>query len=59
MQNEPYRVVGVGRIAGEDKTIALYLDRPITDEELRALHDHLIALREVRAWLVPGAATRQ
>lgn len=30
---------GVGRMADNDKAVLLIFDRPLTDDELRALHD--------------------
>ena len=30
---------GIGRVAGNPQAIMLYFDRPLTDDEMRALHD--------------------
>jgi hypothetical protein len=34
-------IKGIGRVADNEKAIILYFDRRLTDDEMRALHDHL------------------
>ncbi len=32
---------GIGRVADNDRAIVLYFDRPLTDDEMRIVHDRL------------------
>jgi hypothetical protein len=36
----PY-VRGIGRVADNPKAITLFFDRPLTDDEMREIHDQL------------------
>jgi hypothetical protein len=35
------RIVGVGRIADNDRAMLVMVAKPLTDDQLRALHDYL------------------
>lgn len=37
----PLKVNGVGRDPGHDRAVAVYFDRPLSDDELRAFHEFL------------------
>lgn len=38
---QPLRAVGIGRAPDNDRLLLLYLNRPISDDEMRVIHDAL------------------
>lgn len=68
MSNKPYwdLLRLIGRVDGNDREMSLYFSRPITDDEMRALQDHISEL--VQSWdsdrhqqtaVLPGSAAQR